>query len=182
LINFAIKYQTAIKEMTAKHEHNLRVFELSVEEWKIASDLQEVFKDATTFFSCSTPNLTTVIPTINHIDKMLLAHESSSSLNSAVQSALTLGKKTLDHYYSLTDKSDVYCVAMVLHPCHKLQYFRMAQWDQDWIKTAEQLICDEFDLNYANLDVPDGGMEMDDTKHSVAKVCSKSNLFFSIHT
>ncbi|KAG1817557.1 uncharacterized protein BJ212DRAFT_1241613, partial [Suillus subaureus] len=103
----------------------LREFELSVEEWKIASDLQE---DATTFFSCSTPNLATVIPTIDHIDEMLLAHESSSSLNSAVQSALTLGKKTLDCYYSLTDKSDVYHVAMMLHPRHKLQYFRMALW------------------------------------------------------
>ncbi|KAG1800172.1 uncharacterized protein BJ212DRAFT_1255023, partial [Suillus subaureus] len=95
-----------------------------------------VFKDAMTFFSHSTPNLTTVIPTINHIDEMLLAHESSSSLNSTVQSALTLGKKILDCYYSLTDKSDVYRVAMVLHPHHKLQYFRMALWDQDWIKTA----------------------------------------------
>ncbi|KAG2084070.1 uncharacterized protein F5147DRAFT_522582, partial [Suillus discolor] len=148
LINFTIEYRTAIEEMTAKREHNLRVFELSVEEWKIASDLQEVFKDATTFFSRSTPNLATVIPAIDHIDEMLLAHESSSSLNRAVQSALTLGKKTLDHYYSLTDKSDVYRVAMVLHPRHKLQYFRMAQWDQDWIATAEQLIRNEFDLNY----------------------------------
>ncbi|KAG2097505.1 uncharacterized protein F5147DRAFT_816504 [Suillus discolor] len=163
--------------MTAKREHNLRVFELSVEEWKIASDLQEVLQ--VSFQGCydllltlHTQPVATVIPAIDHIDEMLLAHESSSSLtrNRAVQSALTLGKKTLDRYYSLTDKSDVYRVTMVLHPRHKLQYFRMAQWDQDWIATAEQLVRNEFDLNYANLDVPDGGMEIDDTEHSVAKV------------
>jgi hypothetical protein len=47
LLNFAIDYQTAIEEMTAKCEHNLRVFELSVEEWKIASDLQEVLQVST---------------------------------------------------------------------------------------------------------------------------------------
>lgn len=54
----------------------------------------------------------------------------------------------------------------------------MAQWDQDWIETAEQLVRDEFDLNYANLDIPDGGMEIDNTEYSVAKVCIESNLFF----
>lgn len=47
LINFAIEYRTAIEEMTAKREHNLRVFELLVEEWKIASDLQEVLQVST---------------------------------------------------------------------------------------------------------------------------------------
>jgi hypothetical protein len=59
----------------------------------------------------------------------------------------------------------------------------MAQWDQDWIETTEQLIHDKFDLNYANLDIPDGGTEIDDnTKCLVAKVCIESNLFFLTHS
>jgi hypothetical protein len=64
------------------------------------------------FFSRSTPNLATVIPAIDHIDEMLTSHRSNISLNPAVQSALALGKKTLDRYYSLTDSSDVYRIAM----------------------------------------------------------------------
>ncbi|KAG2741633.1 hypothetical protein P692DRAFT_201661077, partial [Suillus brevipes Sb2] len=96
----------------------------------------QVFKDAMTYFSRSTPNLATVIPAIDHIDEMLTSHQSNQSLNGAVRAALSLGKKTLDRYYSLTDSSDVYRVAMVLHPHHKLSYFRNAGWDLEWIQTA----------------------------------------------
>lgn len=71
-----------------------------------------MFKDATTFFSRATPNLTTVIPAIDHINEILTSHESDESLNGSVRAALSLGKKTLDRYHSLTDSSEVYQIAM----------------------------------------------------------------------
>ncbi|KAI0267912.1 hypothetical protein BGY98DRAFT_382690 [Russula aff. rugulosa BPL654] len=37
---------------------------------------------------------------------------------------------------------------MVLHPCHKLNYFKNAKWEDDWIAAARQLVRDEFDLSY----------------------------------
>ncbi|KAG0700690.1 hypothetical protein DFH29DRAFT_787158, partial [Suillus ampliporus] len=120
-------------------EHNLRMLELSEAEWDSASELCEilkVFKDATTFFSRTTPNLATIIPAIDHIDEILTSHESDESLNGSVRAALSLGKKTLDRYYSLTDSSEVYRIAMVLHPRHKLSYFQTAGWTADWIQTA----------------------------------------------
>jgi hypothetical protein len=147
MLHFAIEYRPALDKITAKRENNLRSFELSGEEWKIASSCRhppkvrrglhdvlevsatnaclhdtifkrfkhQVFKDATMFFSRSTPNLATVIPAIDHIDEILTSHRSNISLNPAVQSALALGKKTLDRYYSLTDSSDVYRIAMGRH-------------------------------------------------------------------
>jgi hypothetical protein len=36
----------------------------------------------------------------------------------------------------------------VLHPRHKLSYFKKAKWEDDWIKAATQLVRDEFDLSY----------------------------------
>ncbi|KAF9226090.1 hypothetical protein BS17DRAFT_655664, partial [Gyrodon lividus] len=45
--------------------------------------------------------------------------------------AIAIVKKTLNRYYELTDSSDVYHIAMVLHPRHKLQYFQQANWEQD---------------------------------------------------
>lgn len=36
----------------------------------------------------------------------------------------------------------------VLHPHHKLNYFRNAGWPTDWITTAKKLVRDEFDRNY----------------------------------
>ncbi|KAG2041385.1 hypothetical protein BDR03DRAFT_805869, partial [Suillus americanus] len=59
-----------------------------------------------------------------------------------------LAKKTLDQYYELTDTSEVYRIAMILHPRHKLTYFKSAGWEQDWIRTAETLVCDEFERSY----------------------------------
>jgi hypothetical protein len=35
-------------------------------------------------------------------------------------------------------------VHVVLHPRHKLQYFKNIGWEDDWIQTAEDLVRDEF--------------------------------------
>ena len=37
---------------------------------------------------------------------------------------MTVAQKKLDWYYSLTDTSSVYRIAMVLHPGMRLEYFR----------------------------------------------------------
>lgn len=41
----------------------------------------------------------------------------------------------------------------VLHPRHKLQYFRDANWDDEWIATATGIIRDEFERAYADLPI-----------------------------
>ncbi|KAH7903748.1 hypothetical protein BJ138DRAFT_977553, partial [Hygrophoropsis aurantiaca] len=57
-------------------------------------------------------------------------------------------KKTLNRYYQLTDASEVYRIAMVLHPRHKLTYFKNAKWESSWIDTAEALVRNEFEQSY----------------------------------
>ncbi|KAG2052944.1 hypothetical protein BDR06DRAFT_825559, partial [Suillus hirtellus] len=57
---------------------------------------------------------------------------------------------TLNWYHQLTDQSKVYHIAMgfshsyILHPCHKLIYFRNARWEDNWVTTAEELVRDQF--------------------------------------
>jgi hypothetical protein len=72
----------------------------------------QVLKDATLFFSRSTPNLATVIPAMDFINDKITAHAHHRSLSPAIKASLELGKKTLNRYYSLTDLSKVYRVAM----------------------------------------------------------------------
>jgi hypothetical protein len=36
----------------------------------------------------------------------------------------------------------------VLHPHHKLDYFKSAKWDDEWIETAKQIVRDEFERTY----------------------------------
>ena len=57
--------------------------------------------------------LTAVISAMDHIDKNFTEQtQPTSKMHPTIQYALTLAKKTLNHYYSLTDHVKVYRIAM----------------------------------------------------------------------
>lgn len=66
----------------------------------------------------------------------------------AITAAIKLARKKMDRYYSLTDDSYVYRIAMVLHPGMKLQYFHNQQWEDDWIEEVERLVRQEYHAHY----------------------------------
>ncbi|KIK32215.1 hypothetical protein CY34DRAFT_102007, partial [Suillus luteus UH-Slu-Lm8-n1] len=43
----------------------------------------------------------------------------------------------------------------VLHPHHKLSYFKSAGWEDAWIKTVEDLVHKEFERSYLNMEIRD---------------------------
>jgi len=128
----------------------------------------QILKDATLYFSRSTPNLATVIPAMDHIDEKLTSYSRNKKYAALIRAAVRLAKRTLNRYYELTDSSEVYRIAMgvyfclnlayvlivfqVLHPRHKLSYFKAARWEEDWIHTAEKLVRDTFDGSYLSAD------------------------------
>jgi hypothetical protein len=71
-----------------------------------------VLKHATLFFSRSTPNLAKVIPVMDVINDRLTVKANDRSLSLAIRSSLGLAKKTLNRYYSRTDDSEAYRIAM----------------------------------------------------------------------
>ena len=40
----------------------------------------------------------------------------------------------------------------MLHPHHKLRYFKNARWENDWIESAKDIVCTQFHLLYRSLD------------------------------
>ena len=77
----------------------------------------QVFKDATLFFSQnSTPNIATVIPVMDHLDEVLATNAISNNFLPSINAALLMGKRTLNRYYSKTDLSDIYWIAMSKAP------------------------------------------------------------------
>jgi hypothetical protein len=74
--------------------------------------ISQLFKDATLFFSRSTPNLATVIPAMDHIDAHLATASQDSNYSPAIRASLALGKAHLNKYYNMTDYSEVYRIAM----------------------------------------------------------------------
>jgi hypothetical protein len=71
-----------------------------------------VLKHATLFFSRSTPNLANVIPVMDVINDRLTVKANDRILSLAIRSSLGLAKKTLNRYYSRTDDSEAYRIAM----------------------------------------------------------------------
>jgi hypothetical protein len=86
----------------------------------------------------------------------------TSSLNNATKrpyhpailAAMKLARKKMDRYYSLTDSSSAYRIAMVLHPSMKLEYFRQQHWLKTWIETAQELFEDEYASRYQKIREP----------------------------
>jgi hypothetical protein len=72
----------------------------------------QIFKDATLFFSRSTPNLAKVIPAMDHIERHLASAATNKKYASSIQAAIKIGKSLLNRYYSLTDYSELYRIAM----------------------------------------------------------------------
>jgi hypothetical protein len=105
MLNFTLKYCPAIDMMTATQDFDLHKYELVPADWRIAGELHDVlqvfffhslnvcahyilcqiFKDTTLFFSQGTPNLATVIPAMDHINKVL-----ATSSDSPHQFSLTI--------------------------------------------------------------------------------------------
>jgi hypothetical protein len=42
---------------------------------------------------------------------------------------------------------------LVLHSQHKLDCFRNAGWDEDWITAAQKIVEDEYKRSYASRDI-----------------------------
>ena len=96
----------------------------------------------------------------------LVAACEKENYSTVIRATLKIGLNLLNKYYSITDNSEVYRIAMgkskfelyckhltfsllVLHPTHKLKYFAKQNWDEDWISTAEEIVWEEFRQNYS---------------------------------
>jgi hypothetical protein len=122
---------------------------------------------------------------MDHIDKHLTTAAIYNKYPLAIKVALVIGKKTLNCYYDKTNHSEVFKIAMgtyflalllffsylrlVLHPHHKLQYFKNVGWQDDWIKQAEDIVQMEFNLLYGSLNT--SWATSPETQLSKAKVC-----------
>ena len=138
MLDFALSYRTAIDQMAADKNNDLRKYELSEDDWRLATQLRDalkvrsracllttetiiltssqVFSDATLFFSRSTPNLANVIPAMDHIDERLTTDALNKDLEPSIRLAPTLAKKTINRYYEKTDQSFLYRTAMGMLP------------------------------------------------------------------
>ncbi|KAG1801225.1 uncharacterized protein BJ212DRAFT_1286670 [Suillus subaureus] len=131
----------------------------------------KILKDTTLFFSQGTPNLARVIPTMDLIDKQLTTCSHNKKYSASICVVVCLAKQTLNQYYQLMDKSEVYWIAMVLHPHHKLAYFKNTQWEDAWIGTAATLVHDEFEWSYLEVGIQENSDDIEMLNTMAHEVC-----------
>ncbi|KAJ3816306.1 hypothetical protein F5880DRAFT_1455434, partial [Lentinula raphanica] len=89
------------------------------------------------FFSTTAPSVAAVIPAMDAIDQSFASGiVETHRVAAPVRHALSIGKRTLNKYYALTDDSYIYRMAIVLHPSLKLDHFAKVKWPQPWIDAA----------------------------------------------
>ena len=117
---------------------------------------------------------------MDHIDQHLATAAHDDTYKLCIQAAVAMGKKLLNKYYSYTNHSELYRIAMskfspcyfesdfislpvVLHPSHKLAYFTQAGWPEEWRTAAEDIVKAQFERAYADIEILDSNGE-----HSVS--------------
>ncbi|KIJ35363.1 hypothetical protein M422DRAFT_180814, partial [Sphaerobolus stellatus SS14] len=101
----------------------------------------QVFNKATLRMSqADTALLHQVIPVIDMIRTALENITSNDKLMFVVRHAARNGFQIIDKYYSLTDNSEMYRVAMIMHPSYKTAYFDKMKWEATWKTTAVDIV------------------------------------------
>jgi hypothetical protein len=132
MLKFAYTYRDPINKITDDRSMKLREYELKDHEWKIVEELRDslkacivisfcisyfyfilqILKSVTLEFSTDTPCIANVIPAMDRMHTDLLAASNNENYSFAIRGALKVGLSLLDKYYSLTDNSEVYRIAM----------------------------------------------------------------------
>jgi hypothetical protein len=136
------------------------------------------YKKATLFFSCDAASIASIIPAMDKLNSGLNPL-SKHEYHPAIKATMRLAHAKMNRYYSITDNSSAYQIAMgkvsihsivttlmicglVLHLGLKLEYFRLQEWEDEWIDVAENLVREEYINAYENRGTADNDLHGDD--------------------
>ena len=138
MLQFVIKYRKAIDAITADKSLKMRKYELDNDDWQIINDLVSVlavraslywkfgppdmnavfqqYKRATLFFSQDSASVAAIIPAMDKLDNNLNPN-TKTTYHPAILAAMKLACRKINRYYSITDASSVYRMAMGALSC-----------------------------------------------------------------
>ncbi|KNE96013.1 hypothetical protein PSTG_10704 [Puccinia striiformis f. sp. tritici PST-78] len=137
-----------------KRYGTLRSYHINQAELELAGDLigvLQIFQEIT--LQVSTHGAARISQVVVFIDQ-ITSHLSTVITNEedlyppALRNACRAGLQLTNKYYTLTDCSPLYRVAMVLHPSFKDEYFKLAKWQPEWIIEAIRLTREMWDAHY----------------------------------
>ncbi|KAI7952658.1 hypothetical protein MJO29_008289 [Puccinia striiformis f. sp. tritici] len=137
-----------------KRHGTCRAHHINQADLGVARDLVsilEIFPDIT--FQVSTHGAAQISQVVVFIDQ-ITSHLSTAISDQqavyppALRNACRAGLQLTNKYYTLTDCSPLYWVAMILHPSFKDEYFKLAQWKPKWIVESIRLTREMWEPHY----------------------------------
>jgi hypothetical protein len=132
-------------------------YALSDDEWRDLSELASIlssFERVSTVAQGNNQGQGSIVSVLLSMDMLLSRLESikanATTTSSIFYSTVDMAWSKLNKYYTLTDRSPIYTVAIILHPCLKMRYFQR-HWAEhpDWIENARQQM-DQFYVEYSS--------------------------------
>ncbi|KNE95438.1 hypothetical protein PSTG_11291 [Puccinia striiformis f. sp. tritici PST-78] len=150
-----LRCSAAILEWQRDKRHGpAREHHINQDDLQLAKDLVEVLQPFYKItLQVSTPRAARISDIVVFIDQ-ITGHLSSAILERrdeyppALRNACRAGLQLTNKYYTLTDCSPLYRVAMVLHPSFKDEYFKLAKWKPEWINEAIRLTREMWESHY----------------------------------
>ena len=114
MMRFVLTYRKAVDQVTADKDLKLRKYELDDNDWVIVGDLVSIlekYKKVTLFFSQDGASVMAMIPAMDKLDNYLNP-ATKKPYHPAIQAVMKLACNKLNQYYSMTDLSSAYRIAM----------------------------------------------------------------------
>jgi len=136
LLKKAINNRAALSQFifTNKAFEDDRLTDNDWEILEVSKRFLEPFYKATLAAESDTSSLELVIFNIENLLGLYEKYQAKYSQNEHLSRSLEMGWYVLREYYSLTDDTPVYCMAILLHPAMRMQYINN-RWEQHWWET-----------------------------------------------
>jgi hypothetical protein len=111
------------------------------------------FQDATLANEGRFSTIESTLPTMDFLLEQLEDAKLQYTIDLYISPCCNASWAKLNKYYSLTERSPVYTVALVLCPYWKWTYFE-SNWPLDWVETAQIEVQDFWESQYKPVSVP----------------------------
>ncbi|SJK96756.1 uncharacterized protein ARMOST_00001 [Armillaria ostoyae] len=130
----------------------IRKYKLNDEEWLFLVQLKPILlmlASATLQMSQSgVPLIHQVIPMfdemISQLEDIIMDHK----LFPGVRAAAIRARAVLCKYYSKTDDSYMYRMALMMHPAYKIEYFHEQNWEPEWVDRCFEIVREVWNKHY----------------------------------